>query len=161
MKAESTEFRSLIGGFMYLPRNTRPDILYAANYLSRFQSDWGTRKQSRTMTLMAAAKYVALNDVTKTILFIRALNKEILSIEETAVIYEDNTSAVNIAKGTDSKENRFWLTKFFAIRQAVEANEIEIINIAGKFQVADILTKATDVTTFLRLRNFVVDVCSD
>lgn len=120
--------------------------------------EWGTREQSRTMTSTVAAEYVALNDVGKSILFIRCLDLEILNVNECAIIYEDNTSAVNIAKGTESRESCFLLTKFYAIRQAIEAKEIEVVNVEGKFQIGDLMTKATDtsISIFIYLRDFIV-----
>lgn len=39
VKNESTELRSMIGGLLFLARNTRPDIAYAVGYLSRFQTE--------------------------------------------------------------------------------------------------------------------------
>ncbi len=222
IQKESTEMRSMIGAVLYLSRNTRPDICYAVNYLSRFQNEttseimsyvkrifrylrgsldfglvyrsngeravtcfvdasfitasddqyqstsgmllytfgdlisWATKKQQRSVTSTAAAEFTALNDSIKEIFFIRYLNEIIFEIAERSVIYEDNSSAISIAKGTESSESWFLLTKMFAVRQAVCDGEIKIKPVPGHFQLADILTKAVDATTLSRLRPFVV-----
>ena len=221
IRNEDTEVRSLIGALLYLSRNTRPDISFTVNHISRFQSestpqiliygkrilrylkgtinmrlifdskgqravtafvdvsfasakedqlqsttgfliytfgdliDWETKKQSRSMTSTAAAEFVAINDTLKEIMFIRSLNEKILNIRE-ATLFEDNSSAISIANGTESSEGRFLLTKYYAIKQAVEENEIQVQSVPGTFQIADIMTKAVDGSTFQRLRPFIV-----
>ena len=112
--------------------------------------DWGTKKQSRSMTSTAAAEFVAMNDTMKEIMFIRSLNEKILNIREVATLFEDNSSAISIANGTESSEGRFTLTKYYAIRQAIEQNEIQVQSVPGTFQIADIMTKAVDGSTFQR-----------
>lgn len=79
--------------------------------------EWGTKKQAQTVISTSAAEYVGLNDATKSLLFMKDLNKKLLKCEEElAIIYEDNKSAINIAKSTESKESRFLLTKYYAIQ---------------------------------------------
>lgn len=217
----------MMGSLLFVTRNTRPDILNAVNYLSRFQSeptpeivgyakrimrylrgtldagflfksngqrsitsfvdasfasaqddqfqsttgfqiysygdlvDWGVCKQACSMTSTASAEYVAMNDAVKNIEFLRKMNSEILLVKELAVLYKVSTSAISIARGTESTEGRFLLTKYFAIKQAVDAKEVEIKSIPGSYQPADLLTKATDVTTFRRLRPFIVNIGSE
>lgn len=189
VRLELTEMRSLIGALSFLARNTRPDIMYAVNYLSRFQNEatheviayikqilrylrgtidfgliyrssgnravtcfidasfatasdneyqstsgfllytfgdlvnWSTQKQQHSVTSTAAAEFIALNDSIKEISFIRFLNESIFDIIESAVVYEDSSSAISIANGTESRESRFRLTKQFAIYQAVKEKE--------------------------------------
>ena len=76
----------------------------------------------------AQAEYTALDDATKEIMFVREreLHKQIAGIVQPAIIYEDNSSAINISQGTESTCSRFLLTKYFAIRQMRQANKIDI-----------------------------------
>ena len=104
----------------------------------------------------AAAEFVAMNDTMKEIMFIRSLNEKILNIREVATLFEDNSSAISIANGTKSSEGRFLLSKYYAIRQAIEQNEIQVQSVPGTLQIADIMTKAVDGSTFQRLRPFIV-----
>lgn len=79
-------------------------------------------------------------------MYIRNPDKNLLGIFETSVVYEENSSAKCIAEMTESTENRLLITKKYVIRQtAVKANKIELLPVPGNFQIADILTKATDV----------------
>ena len=49
--------------------------------------------------------------------------------------------------------NKHLLIKYHAVKEAVKDNEIEIIKISGKDQIADILTKSADQETFKRHTN--------
>ena len=211
--------RSIIGGLLFVARNTRPDVLYAVNYLSRFQDratgevfkyakrilrylkttknhglvyeskgdrpvmayvdaafadskddqfqstgghlvfvfgdliGWNTRKQKRTATSTAEAEYQALNDSVREVAVIRHLFVTLFKEYSPALIYEDNTSAMRIAKGTESTVSRFLLTKDYAIRQAIGDGEIEIESVESTSQLADILTKALGKSRFIVLRD--------
>lgn len=49
--SEEPGLRALIGGLMFVARNTRPDIMFSTNYVARFQSDGrpGIMKYARTI----------------------------------------------------------------------------------------------------------------
>ncbi len=219
---EIAGLRSLVGALLFVARNTRPDILYAVNYVSRFQNEatnsvlkyakrilkylvstvhlglvfnssstnplvsyvdaafancaddqcqstsgflifnfgdlifWSTAKQKSTATSTAEAEYQALNLAVKEILFVRNMLSEIVRVPSIALIYEDSTSAIRIAQGTESTASRFLLTKYYSIRQFVLNNEIMLKSISSKEQIADIMTKAPDMTTYLRIRDLIL-----
>ena len=222
LPSEEPDLRALIGGLLFVARNTRPDILSAVNYISRFLCEgtpqilcyakrilrylyhtrdyalvfsndqdgpitcyvdaafadvkdgnfestnghllfhfgnlisWSTHKQKRTATSTTEAEYIGLNDAVKEVAFIRDLNYKILGINSTAIVYEDNSSAISIAQGTESSSSRFLLTKEFAIWEAVKNADIDIRKIPGTIQIADIMTKALDRVTFERHRQHLV-----
>lgn len=121
---------------------------------------WQTRKQKATSTSTAQAEYVALDDATKEIMFVREMHKQIAKNVQPAIIYEDNTSAINISLGTESTCSRFLLTKYYAIRQMAQAGEVIIRKVSTVDQLADIMTKSLDRSTFERIRNFLLE-CPD
>lgn len=118
---------------------------------------WSTCKQKTVSPSTAQAEYTALNDAIKEITFVRQLHKDICKIEVPARIFEDNTSAIRIAEGTESSSSRFLLTKQFAIRQAVMDGEVVIHKISSVDQLADIMTKALDKANFSRIRCFLLE----
>ena len=91
-----------------------------------------------------AAAEVTMNDTMKEIMFIRGLNEKILNIQEVVTLFEDNSSAITIANETESTEGRFLLTEYYAIKQPIKENEIQVQSVPRTFQIADIMTKAVD-----------------
>lgn len=222
-QSEYPGLRALIGGLLFISRNTRPDISFPVNYISRFQSEgtqqifkyalrilrylystrdysliyrsmasepviayvdasfadakdckfqstggylifsygdliaWSTKKQNRTAVSTTEAEYIALNDARKEISFVSELHAQICKIREPAIVYEDNSSAIRIAEGTESSSSRFLLTKEHAIREAVLENEIVLRKVSTVDQYADILTKSLDRSNFIRIRNFLLE----
>lgn len=77
-----------------------------------------------------------------------------------AIVYEDNSLAMNIANGTESSFSRFLLTKYYSVRQAVLHGEIEVRKIATAEQLADIMTKALDKNKFTHIRDFIFESLS-
>lgn len=71
-----------------------------------------------------------------------------------AIVYEDNTSAIHIAEGTETTESRFLMTRIHQARQLVKDGEIEILHIPDRDQIADVLTKANDRASFVCTKNF-------
>ena len=116
--------------------------------------DWATHKQKSTATSTAQAEYTALNTVVREVAFLRELVKQVEGIYEPAVICEDNSSAIRIAEGTETTTSRFLLTKFYAIRQAVQEGSVVMKKVASIDQWADIMTKALDKSNFVRIRVF-------
>ncbi len=126
---------------------------------------WGSRKQQCVCVSSTAAEFYALNKVIADIQFIQRLNLEILERRVKVVVYEDNESAVKIARGVDTKkfpvvlgvdgfdgscENHFDSLRRAAICESLEHGEIEIIRVSGRDQIADIMTKAVDRQTLER-----------
>lgn len=117
---------------------------------------WNSKKQSAAQTSTAAAEYAAMSDASKEIAFLRYLNKEIFNESRPAVLYEDNTSAIHIAEGTETTESRFLMTRMHQVRKMVQDGEIDIKHLSGKMQLADILTKACERIVFEELRRHLV-----
>lgn len=89
--------------------------------------------------------------------FIRKLQETICGRNKPAIVYEDNTSAMRIAEGTESSLSQFLLTKEYAIREAINNGEIEMRKVSSAEQLADILTKALDKSSFSKIRDFLLE----
>lgn len=216
---KNVPYASLIGSLMYAQVYTRPDISFAVNMLSRYQSNpglehwvagkkvlrylkgtrdhmlvykkiedqklkvkcyteasyqqdlddlkscsgyvfmfaggaisWKTNKQSLTATLTFQAEYIAIYEATAHALWLRNFIlklKVVDSIERPLIIYCDNAAAVYFTRNnrrTSGSKNID--VKYFSVRESVRDNEIEVIKIGIKEQLADPLTKALPVSKF-------------
>ena len=121
---------------------------------------WACKKHQTTDNSTSMAEYTALNVALREIMFVKALSEDIEGISEPAIIYEDNSSTLAIANGTETSLSRFLLTKHFAIRQAVQAGEVIIEKVSTVDQLADIMTKALDKAKFETIRSFLLE-CVD
>jgi len=121
---------------------------------------WGTKKHPHTDTSTAQAEYTTIHHALREISFVRAFYTHIFDVMNPAIIYEDNSSALSIANGTETSFSRFLLTKYFAVRQAVMAGEIEVRKVATANQLANIMTKALEKTKFLFIRDFILESLS-
>ena len=109
---------------------------------------WNTKRLKRTATSTTKAEYIALNDAYHNVSFLRALHREECGSDNPAIIFEDKSSTICIAKGIESSLSCFLLTKEYAIRETVQNSEIEICKVTSVEQYADILTKALDEANF-------------
>ncbi|XP_040374625.1 secreted RxLR effector protein 161-like [Rosa chinensis] len=218
---KNVPYARVVGSLMYAQICTRPDISFAVNMLSRFQSNaghehwiagkkvlrylkktrnhmlvyrklnekeleveaytdasyksdiddlkstsgyifllaggaisWKTAKQTLTATTTFQAEYIAIFEATGHALWLRNFIshlKLISSIEKPMVIYCDNASAVFFSKNNKrSSGSRNIDVKYFALRESVGDNEIEVEKIGTKEQLADPLTKALPVAKFVK-----------
>ncbi|PRQ35909.1 putative RNA-directed DNA polymerase [Rosa chinensis] len=224
LEAESMKnvpYARLVGSLMYAQICTRPDISFAVNMLSRFQSNaghehwiagkkvlrylkktkdhmlvyrkideqeleveaytdasyksdmddlkstsgyifllaggailWKTAKQTLTATSTFQAEYIAIYEATGHALWLRNFIshlKLISSVERPMVIYCDNASAMFFSKNNKrSSGSRNIDVKYFAVRESVRDEEIEVVKIETKDQLADPLTKALPVADFVK-----------
>ena len=70
-------------------------------------------------------------------------------------VYEDNQGCIAIAtnqRGMSSRTKHVE-TRYFAVRQHIENNTIRVVYMETTKMLADILTKATPVQTFVYLRS--------
>lgn len=75
--------------------------------------------------------------------------KVVDSIERPLVIYCDNAAAVFFSKNNKrTSASRNIDVKYFSVRESVRDDEIEVIKIGTKEQLADPLTKALPVSAF-------------
>lgn len=110
---------------------------------------WKTRKQSVVSLSSSESEYIALSDCTKECIFItkllsEILNKNVLPI----VIYEDNQSCIKMAMTLETKRTKHIDVRHHYVRDCVSKNEVVINYIPTGEQIADIFTKALNITKF-------------
>ena len=74
-------------------------------------------------------------------------------VQDTLIVYCDNTSAINISKNPvqHSRTKHIDIRHHF-IRELVENKSVVIEHVATDMQLADIFTKALDASRFISLR---------
>ncbi|KAM5574982.1 hypothetical protein ABKV19_014096 [Rosa sericea] len=218
---QNMPYARLVGSLMYAQVCTRPDISFAVNMLSRYQSSaghahwvagkkvlrylkktkshmlvyrriedqeleveaytdasyksdsddlkstsgyifvmaggaisWKTAKQTLTATSTFQAEYIAIFEATGHALWLKnfiAHLKIVESVSRPITIYCDNASAVFFSKNNKrSSGSKNIDVKYFAVRESVRDEEIEVVKIGTKDQLADPLTKALAVSDFIR-----------
>ena len=114
---------------------------------------WKTAKQSLTATSTFQAEYIAIFEATGHALWLKnfvSQLKLVESVEKPMIIYCDNASAVFFSKNNKrSSGSKNIDVKYFAVRESVRDGEIEVVKIGTKDQLADPLTKALPVSTFI------------
>ncbi|GKA28284.1 putative ribonuclease H-like domain-containing protein [Tanacetum coccineum] len=134
-------YRSMIGSLMYLTAS-RPDIMFAVFACSRFQ-------QTIVATSTTEAEYVAAANCCGQVLWIQNEMLDYGFNFMNTKIYIDNESTICIVKNPvyHSKTKHIAIRHHF-IRDAYEKKLIQVLKIHTDDNVADLLTKAFDVSRF-------------
>ncbi|GJQ93752.1 putative ribonuclease H-like domain-containing protein [Tanacetum coccineum] len=158
-------YRSMIGSLMYLTAS-RPDIMFAVCACSRFQVtpksshlsavkrifrrlsiSWQCKKQTIMATSTIEAEYVAAASCCGQVLWIQNQMLDYRFNFMNTNIYIDNESTICIIKNPvyHSKTKHIAIRHHF-IRDAYEKKLIQVLKIHTDDNVADLLTKAFDVS---------------
>ncbi|GJZ01332.1 hypothetical protein Tco_0519293 [Tanacetum coccineum] len=164
-------YRSMIGSLMYVTAS-RPDIMFAVCACSRFQVTprpshykksttggcqflgrrlitWQCKKQTIVATSTTEAEYVAAASCCGQVLWIQNQMLDYGFNFMNTKIYIDNESTICIVKNPvyHSKTKHIAIRHHF-IRDAYEKKLIQVLKIHTNDNVADLLTKAFDVSRF-------------
>jgi len=115
---------------------------------------WSLHKQSSVALSTTEAEYVAAASCCSQIVWmIQTLRDYGLSFSERVPLFCDSTSAISVGKNPclHSKTKHIDV-RFHFLRDQYEKGVIDLIHVESKNQLADILTKPLDQTTFERLR---------
>nr|GEU45602.1 putative ribonuclease H-like domain-containing protein [Tanacetum cinerariifolium] len=140
-------YRSMIGSLMYLTAS-RPDIMFVVCACSRRLISWQCKKQTIVATSTIEAEYVAAAHSCRQVLWIQ---NQLLDYGFNFIntkIYIDNESTICIVNNPifPSKTNHIEIRHHF-IRDAYEKKLIQVLKIHTHDNVADLLTKAFDVSS--------------
>ena len=117
---------------------------------------WRSKKQSSVALSTAEAEYVALSCAAQEAMWLRQLFSNLLQdykLSEPTTIYEDNQSAICMAKNNQSHgRSKHVDIKYHFVREKVERQIIEVLYCKSEEMTADILTKGVLNYQFKRLR---------
>jgi hypothetical protein len=121
---------------------------------------WASRIQTEIALSVTEAEYIALSMAAREILPLLSLAKEVAKLKVIpdmdaprirCRIFEDNIGAVEMANVPKMRPRTKHLNvKYHFFRQFVQKGMLIVEHIAGERQMADILTKALEVVTFLK-----------
>eukprot|EP00253_Pinus_taeda_P006925 PITA_06925 len=167
-------YKSIVGSLMYLTA-TRPDIMFAVSFISRFMErpkeahwqaakrilryvkgaiSWASQKQSIVALSTAEAEYVASTAAACQAVWMRRMLRSLGQEQaKQQVIFCDNSSAIALSKNSVfHKRTKHIDTRFHYIRELVSNGEIALEHCRTQEQVAEILTKPLDQKSFEFLR---------
>nr|GEU94809.1 retrovirus-related Pol polyprotein from transposon TNT 1-94 [Tanacetum cinerariifolium] len=153
-------YSSMIGSLMYLTAS-RPDIMFAiytcsrksttggCQFLGRRLISWQCKKETIMATSTTEAEYVAATHCCGQVLWIHNQLLDYVFNFMNTKIYMDNESIICIVKNPvfHSKTKHIEIRHHF-IRDAYEKKLIQVLKIHTDDNVADLLTKAFDVSMF-------------
>ena len=141
--ADATNSKSTGAGFIYLGDNL---------------IDFYTKVQNVVATSTFEAELIEIQNIAKTILFVKRLAIEVgLSIKDTT-LYTDSKVSVDVLKSfLVSKKSRHFSVRVNFVKELVEKENLKIYKIQGEENVADIGTKALSVDKFEGFRNKLYD----
>ena len=118
---------------------------------------WRTKKQSHVSLSTMEAEYIAMSLGAKELASLREMCKRIIKLDEIPVLYEDNTSAIKVAKSEDSQSLKHVVNLcYHYIRYEVAHKNLIIKWIRSEDQLADVFTKALGYERFLKFRNMMI-----
>ena len=108
------------------------------------------------MTSTLKAKYVALAEVVKEVLWLQWLLQELGLCQDLVTVNIDNKGVINYANNAQfSQRTKHIDIKHHFIRDHIEKGEIRLAYVASEANIADILTKSLDKARFEKLRELI------
>lgn len=129
-----------------------------SGYVIRFCENpvyWKSHKQNSVVKSSTFAEYVALSEAITEVNFICGMLSETLNVkvEKPIKIYEDNSSAIIIAKnGSMSKKSKHIEIQYHYVNENYKNGLIDIIKVNTEDNVADIFTKSLNKVKFAKFR---------
>ena len=123
--------------------------------LGRTAISWRSKKQTCVALSTAEAEYMALASAAQEAMWLRQLTIDLKNEPvSTTVIFEDNQSAICIAKNPQFHgRSKHIAIKYHFIRDQVENNNVELRYCRTNDMIADMLTKGLNGEQFAKLRH--------
>ena len=104
---------------------------------------WMSKKQPIVSLSSCEAEYIAAAETVKSILAVRSLIKELITLNEPIELYLDNTGAAAIAqKDLNNQRTKHIDVRFHFIREWVQSGTIKILKVHTSKNTADLFTKS-------------------
>lgn len=126
-------------------------------YLNNCPITWCSQKQETVALSSCEAEFMAATEAAKQAIWLQELHEEIMETSsKTVTIYIDNKSAIALTKNpVFHGRSKHIHKRYHFIRECVENEQIEVQNVPGTEQKADILTKALGRHKFKEMRELV------
>ena len=123
--------------------------------------DWQSKKQTTVALSSTEAEYMAITEVTKEIMWLRAILTELsIEVRTPITIYVDNQSAIKISENdTAHHRTKHIDIRHHFIRDVINSGVIKLVWISTDKQLADIFTKALPAATYINIRDQLVHQC--
>lgn len=115
---------------------------------------WQTKKQSTVALSSTEAEYMALTNAAKEAVFQRNLILELFGDFQSIKLYNDNRSALQIAKNyICNNRTKHIDVRYHYIRETIDKKQIIVEHLNTSNMIADILTKPLSSPRFQKLRS--------
>ena len=122
-------------------------------YLGNNLVSWYSKKQNSISLSTAEAEYIATGSCCTQLLWMKQMLADYGIVQDTLVVYFDNTSAINISKNlVQYSRTKYIDIRHHFIRELVENKTVVIEHVATENQLVDIFIKALDSSRFDSLR---------
>lgn len=125
---------------------------------------WFSKTQKCVTLSTTEAEYVAMSDVMKEVLFLRNVWRFMMPRAGMPCVplFEDNAGAIQIANNPVSNSNSKHIdVRHHFLRELVERKEMELVHVPSEHQHADFLTKSLNEASFVRHRNYVMNILNE
>jgi hypothetical protein len=125
------------------------------HFLANGPVSWDSRVQKKTAASTTEAEIAAVQSASLEVALLRKLLKHLGFEQKTTVMYEDNRSAIYIAKcPIPTKKSKYFRVAWNIAKELMDSGKIVLQYAPTDLQVADMFTKALAPVVFTKLRNF-------
>ena len=136
--------------------NDRKSTTRGCFYVGSNLVTWMSKKKNFISLSTAEAKYIATGNCCSYLFWIKKLLSDYGIIQDTMVVYCDNSSAINISKNSvQYSKTKHIEIRYHFIRDLVERKIVALEYIPTERQNADIFTKSLDRSKFETLRQVI------
>ncbi|CAL1687619.1 unnamed protein product [Lasius platythorax] len=115
---------------------------------------WMSQKQRSVALSTTEAEFIAANEGTKEVIWLKRLLQEITVLNEVPTLMIDNASAIKLVKNPEfHKRSKHVEVRYYFVREKYHEGVINVEHVASIDQIADIMTKPLAKVQYLKLVN--------
>ena len=134
--------------------DSKKSVSAYVSYVGGGPVSWKSKVQSTTALSSCESEYIALCAAAQEAVHLKGLFLELVSevIDTPVVIYEDNMSTIQVSKNPVLHERQKHVeVKYHYVRECVAELRIQVRYLGTRLMIADLLTKAVQVGTWIDL----------